>query len=40
MVGTKTMKISGGERNIDGAWEGDCRRWGKIAESNVVFFSG
>jgi len=37
MVRTKTLKISGGERNVDGDVQGDCRGLWQIAKSNIVF---
>ena len=40
MVRTESREISGGERNIEGDVQGDCRKWRKTDEANVGFFGG
>jgi hypothetical protein len=39
-IRAKLLKMSCGERRIDGDVQGDCRRLWQIAESNVVFSTG
>jgi hypothetical protein len=40
MVRAKILTMSHGERNIYGGVQGNCRRWEKIDESNIVFSAG
>jgi hypothetical protein len=40
MVRRIILKMSRGERKIEGDVQGDCRRWEKIAESILVFLGG
>ncbi len=40
MIRAKTLIMSRDERNIEGDVPRDCRRWGQIAESILVFLGG
>jgi len=40
MVRAKVLKMSMAIEILNGDMLGDCRRWEKIAESNVGFFRG
>jgi hypothetical protein len=40
MVRAKILKMRHGKRNIYCGVQGNCRRWEKIDESNVVFSGG
>jgi hypothetical protein len=39
-VSAKLLTMRHGERNINGGMQGNCRRWEKIDESNVIYSAG